>query len=465
MKVSRRRLGVRARVVASFVVLLLVAEGVSLLVLARVGTSRIDEQVAAGLANASDDLRVRLSSVQDTLGTPGGPTLTEVFEEHLRARPARSDQAFLTFVDGQAHAASAGSPVQLRELEVASRWARLESSAAGETDTAAGPLRWLAVPVRGDDEVLGVFVATSFIADQQEALRSTVMTVGVVTTLVLIGAGLLAWSAAGRALAPVRELATTARSVSSGDDLDARLEVKGTDEVGELTQSFNQMLDNLQKAFDSQRRFLDGAAHELRAPITVVRGHLELLDDDPVQREADIALVLEEVDRMDRLVEELRLLARSERPDFLSLEPTEVGELVSSIGRKAAAMGDRRWSVVGDVEATTDADPQRLTQALMALIHNAVQVTSPDDEIEVGAEVRSEGVVLWVRDTGPGIEPDDLTTLFDREGRSVRRRPGGTGLGLPIVAAVARAHQGTVTASSTVGVGTTIQMTLPRRTM
>lgn len=461
-----RRVGVRARVVASFLVLLLLAEGVSLLVLARVGTSRLDEQVTRDLANAADDLRVRLTAVQDTLNRPDGPTLPEVFEEHLRARPARSDQAFLTFVGREPFAASAGAAIPLAELEEASRWADLEATASGQASTPAGPLRWLAVPVVSDGEVIGVFVATSFTAGQEEALRGTVVTVGVVTTLMLVGAGLLAWGAAGRALAPVRDLAATARSVSGGEDLDARLEVTGTDEVAELTVSFNQMLDNLQRAFDSQRRFLDGAAHELRAPLTVVRGHVELLDDDdPAGREADVALVLEEVDRMDRLVDDLRVLARSERPDFLDPEPVDVHELVSSIGRKAAAMSDRRWVVVddaGDLDVVVRADGQRLTQAVLALVDNALHVTTEVDTIEIGGTVRAEELVLWVRDTGPGIAEDDLPTLFDREGRTVERRPGGTGLGLPIVAAIARAHHGTASATSTLGEGTRIELTLPR---
>lgn len=455
-------MGVRARVVASFLVLLLAAEGMSLLVLARVGTTRIDEQVSRDLANAADDLRVRLASVQGTLNRPDGPTLPEVFEQHLRARPARSDQAFLTFVDQRPFAASAGAAVSLKDLAIAARWARLETTESGEVSTPAGPLRWVAVPVRSDQAVIGVFVATSFIEGQQEALRSTVVTVGLVTTLVLVGAGLLAWGAAGRALAPVRDLAATARSVSSGEDLSARLEITGTDEVGELTASFNQMLDNLQRAFDSQRRFLDGAAHELRAPITVVRGHVELLDDDPVQRQADVAVVLDEIDRMDRLVEELRVLARSERPDFLTTAPTDVGDLVSSIGRKAKAMGVRRWEVVDDVDAVVRADGQRLTQAVLGLVDNALHVTTDQDTIEIGGTVRGNDVVLWVRDTGPGIAADDLPTLFDREGRTVGRRPGGTGLGLPIVAAIARAHHGSVAATSRPGGGTRIEITLPR---
>src|SRR5690606_6740810 len=160
---------------------------------------------------------------------------------HLRARPARSDQAFLTFVGGEPFAASAGLDLAREELDPAARWASLESTDTGETSTPAGPMRWLAVPVTSDEDVLGVCVAASFVADRQEALRSTLLTVGAVTALVLVGAGLLAWGAAGRALAPVRELAATARSVSGGEDLGARIAVTGNDEVAELAGSFNQM--------------------------------------------------------------------------------------------------------------------------------------------------------------------------------------------------------------------------------
>jgi len=224
------------------------------------------------------------------------------------------------------------------------------------------------------------------------------------------------------------------------------------------------MLDNLQVAFDSQRRFLDGAAHELRTPITIARGHVELLDDDPDDRAATVALVLDEMDRMDRLVEELRVLARSERPDFLVTEPVDVATFVDEALRKAEAIAPRTW--VAEVEPGRDlwvrADRQRLTQAVLNLLGNAVHVTLPDDTIRLGAAIRGRDVVLWVVDTGPGIAPDDLGTLFDREGRTVRRRPGGTGLGLPIVAAIARAHGGTVTVASELGAGTRFELVLPR---
>jgi signal transduction histidine kinase len=463
MRTEPRRLGIRARVVASFVILLAIAVLVSIGVLQQVGSRRIDAQVTQELSTAAADLRARLDRDASTLGRPGGPTLTSVFDDYLRARPARRDQAFLAIVDGRPFAASAGSRVAVQTLPIASRWASLRTSEAGQVATDAGAMRWLAVPVLSNGRLLGVLVATELLAGQQHALRTTVVTESLVMLLVLAAASLLAWGAAGRALAPVRGLATAARSVSSGSDLGARVEVSGHDEVTDLAASLNEMLDNLQAAFDSQRQFLDSAAHELRTPITIARGHVELLDDDPAERAATIALVLDEMDRMDRLVEELRVLARSERPDFLVVEPVAVAGFVEAIVAKSEAMATRVWSAdVGGVdELTVPADRQRLTQALLNLVDNAVHVTQAGDAITVGATQHDDHVELWVEDSGTGIAAVDLPTLFDREGRTVRRRPGGTGLGLPIVAAIARAHGGTVAATSTVGVGTRFVLTLP----
>ncbi len=463
MRTRPRRLGIRARVVTSFVILLTIAVLISIALLQQVGTRRIDAQVNHDLSTAAADLRVRLDQDASSLGRPGGPTLTSVFDDYLRARPARGDQAFLAIVDGRPFAASAGSRVALQSLPIAERWAALRKSASGHLSTDAGAMRWLAVPVLSNGHLLGVLVATELLAGQQHALRTTVVTESLVMLLVLAGASLLAWGAAGRALAPVRGLASAARSVSSSSDLGARVEVSGHDEVTDLAASLNEMLDSLQIAFDSQRRFLDGAAHELRTPITIARGHVELLDDDPDDRAATIALVLDEMDRMDRFVEELRVLARSERPDFLVVERVPISGFVEDVLAKAKAMAQRAWAT--DIEVLDSlavrADRQRLTQALLNLVDNAVHVTEVGDAITVGAQQHDGHVELWVEDSGPGIAPADLPTLFDRDGRTVRRRPGGTGLGLPLVAAIVRAHGGSVVASSSLGVGTRITLTLP----
>lgn len=459
---GRRHLGIRARVVATFLVLLVTAELVSVVVLHQVGTNRLDQQVDRDLSVAVEDLRVRLEPVAATVDRPGGPTLGSVLDDFLRARPARGDQAYLAFVGERPFAASAGTPVALDALPVAAVWAATRATASGEEATAAGPMRWLAVPIEAHGQVVGVLVATEFLGDQLDTLQGTLATVAAVTVLVLVGACLLAWGSAGRALAPLHDLAATARSVTTGDDLDARLVVDRTDEVGELASSFNGMLNRLQVAFDSQKRFLDDAGHELRTPITIVRGHLELLDDDDVEaREADVSLMLDELDRMDRLVSDLRLLARAERPDFVVPERIELGPFLRELEQKVRALAPREWVVPDSGSVVVVADRHRLTEAVLNLADNAIHVTDEGAELAIVAEVRDGHLALGVRDDGPGIAVEDQPSLFDRSNRTVPRRPGGTGLGLPIVAAIARAHRGTVEVRSAVGAGTSIAIVVP----
>ena len=456
-----RRFGIRARVVASFLVLLLTAEVISITVLHQIGENQLDQQVTTDLAEVAADLEVRLENEQDELGRDGGETLRGVFDQFLGATPVRDGQAVLAIVDGEPHAASAGAPVALAALPETNRWGALRTTETGELTLPIGPVRWLAVPILAGDDLLGVLVVAQVVGGAQESLRETIALVTIITLLVLLAACLLAWGAAGRALAPLRELVATTRSVAGGDDLGARVAVTGDDEVADLGASVNGMLDRLQTSFDSQKQFLDDAGHELRAPLTIVRGHVELLDDDPVVRADEVALILDEIDRMDRLVADLRLLARSERPDFLALDDVDVRAFVRDVTRKAGAIADRTWDARIDVDGTVAADRQRLTQALLNLAENAANVTATDDVITIAAHERAGALVLAVVDHGPGIAAEDQPTLFDRTGRAVRRRVSGTGLGLPIVAAVARAHGGEATVTSTVGVGTTIELAIP----
>lgn len=446
---------------ASFLVLLVTAEVISILVLHQVGTARIEDQADRDLVVAVDDLRTRLDSPSMAGGEPGNPSVTAVFDEYLRARPGRENQAYLAFVDGQPYAASAGAPTMLAALPVAVSWGALTETASGEVPTPAGPMRWLAVPVLAGDRVAGVVVAAEFLSREQDALTGTITTVSAVTALVLVGACLLAWGAAGRALRPLHGLASTARSVSTGRDLSTRLAVDSRDEVGVVASALNDMLDRLEVAFDSQQRFLDDAGHELRTPITIVRGHLELLDEDPERRAEDVTLVLDELDRMDRLVRDLRLLARSGRPDFLDAEDLDAAELLDSIARKASAVADRQWEVTVPERITVGGDRQRLTEALLNLVDNAVRATDPGTVIELGAIAGDGETELWVRDHGCGIDPADVPHLFER-GSHVARRPGGTGLGLPIVATIATAHGGSVSVDSTPGRGTCVRLHLPQ---
>ncbi len=257
----------------------------------------------------------------------------------------------------------------------------------------------------------------------------------------------VAWWQAGRLLGPLRALRRTADEISA-TDLSRRVPESGNDDITALSRTVNGMLDRLEAAFVGQRQFLDDAGHELKTPLTVLRGHLELLDgSDPAEFAETRDLLLDEVDRMARLVGDLTLLAKSDRPDFLSLGEIDPSELAVTVLAKARALGDRRWvldpatSAVGGVRVVVD--DQRLTQALLQLADNAVKHTVPGDEIRIGATVGDGALRCWVHDNGRGVRPEDRQRIFERFSRArVPVADEGFGLGLSIVSAIARAHGG-----------------------
>jgi signal transduction histidine kinase len=215
-----------------------------------------------------------------------------------------------------------------------------------------------------------------------------------------------------------------------------------------------------------QREFVQDASHELRTPITIARGHGELLKASIAGglSERDVDVVLDELDRLAKISERLLLLAAADQTSFLRLEDVELRELVSGVAQRWIPTSERRWSVRASADGTVRVDPERVQTALDALVENAVAHTRSDDSIEI--TVRSEGTeaVIVVSDSGSGIPPDRLTRVFDRFARvedDHGRSTGGTGLGLAIVKAVVEAHGGTVGATSEPGRGSRFQIRLP----
>jgi signal transduction histidine kinase len=272
----------------------------------------------------------------------------------------------------------------------------------------------------------------------------------------------VAWLVAGRLLRPVRRLTETAESISD-PDLGQRIPVEGDDEIARLARRFNEMLDRLAAAFAAQRAFVDDAGHELRTPITIVRGHLDVMGDSAEERNQTLTLVSEELDRMARIVEDLLVLAKAEQPDFIRPEPVEVADLTTDVLMRARALGDRDWRLDACAEGEVLADRQRVTQAMLNLARNAVEHTAPGDEIGVGSAWGGDGVRLWVRDLGPGVDPAERERIFERfaRGGSGHRRSDGAGLGLAIVRSVVAAHGGRVELDSRPGAGATFTLVLP----
>ena len=242
----------------------------------------------------------------------------------------------------------------------------------------------------------------------------------------------------------------------------ARRRLATTEELERLYQANVRLLER-------ERRFIQDASHELRTPITVALGHAELVqhavdgDDRIAQVSQDAQVVVDELTRLRRLAERLLLLAASEHPDFVHKVRLEIEPVVVDTLRRWTPI-PRRW-VLGELdEATVDADPDRLSLALDALIENAVKHTGPEDSITLSVRRFDGSATVAVRDTGVGIAERDLARIFDRFARSDAARSregGGVGLGLAIVRTVAEAHGGSVDVKSTPGAGSTFELTLP----
>jgi two-component system, OmpR family, sensor kinase len=213
-----------------------------------------------------------------------------------------------------------------------------------------------------------------------------------------------------------------------------------------------------------QLQFVHEAMHALRDPLTICRGHLELLGEDPEDQRRAIALVMNELDRIARMIDDLELLAEAERPDFLQPESIDVTLFAHELVAKAGVLAPRRWVLDHTADGTVLADRQRLTEAVMNLARNAAQHTRPDGTVAVGVSLNKEEARIWVRDDGVGIALSDQARIFGRfaRGKDAQRRYRTNGLGLTVVKAIADAHGGRLELESRVGVGSTFTLVVPR---
>jgi two-component system, OmpR family, sensor kinase len=339
---------------------------------------------------------------------------------------------------------------------------RLETGGTESIDTTWGEVVVTVQPVV-DQQRAGAFVIAYFLEDEHAELNRVMQTYTIVSLLSLgIITVLAAWQS-GRLLRPLRTLRQTAEEITV-TDLSRRIPESGHDDISALTHTFNEMLARLEGAFTGQRQFLDDAGHELKTPLTVIRGHMELLDsDDPDEVESTRRLLLDEIDRMSRLVGDLIMLAKTDRPDFLRHDAVNVGPFTTTVLEKCRALGERTWVLDEQAEFLAWVDEQRVTQAMLQLAQNAVKHTEEGAEIGIGSRVDAEhGLRLWVRDTGHGVPDGDEEVIFERFGRSrVLEGDEGFGLGLSIVHAIATAHGGTVHVEDVLPRGARFVLTLP----
>ena len=217
-----------------------------------------------------------------------------------------------------------------------------------------------------------------------------------------------------------------------------------------------------------QRQFLQDAAHQLRTPITIALGHAELLASNLTgqQEGQDIQVVIGELNRLRRISEKLLVIAAAAHPGFLHAEPVALDELTMELLRRWRPTADRRWRLGRLDRVTVQADRERLSLALDALLENAVRHTGQADVIQLSVIRGWPGMPtrVVVADSGSGIAADQVDLIFDRFRTGDSQSPG-TGLGLPLVRAVAHAHGGDVTVRSKPGEGSEFELSLPEPAM
>ncbi len=239
----------------------------------------------------------------------------------------------------------------------------------------------------------------------------------------------------------------------------ARRRVEALETVGALA-------DERASLLVQEERLLHDVSHELRTPVTIARGHLELLERRLGAEQPELTVAFDELQRIERIVERLLLLARAERPDFVAPAQVRLVPFLEDVFMRWAEVAPRAWRLGEVLDVTLHVDETWLRTALDALLENAVQYTDDHAQIEISARGEGHIVVISVSDDGHGIADEALARVFERFARSDAsrsRRAGGVGLGLSIVAAVARAHGGECTASSVLGEGSVFELRFPLR--
>lgn len=339
------------------------------------------------------------------------------------------------------------------------------------SSTESGRLLIYNRPIISEGQVVFIIQAARSLAERDRSLAALSTTlVGASLLIILIAFG-IGWVISGVSLRPIHRITQTAQEIGNESDFSRRVEYYGpNDEIGQLAETFNSMLSRLQEAYQRvsqalsmQREFVADVSHELRTPLTTVRGNLDLLRREPPLVEAEQADVLtdlvDESDRLIRLVNELLILARADAGRNLVQEPIPVQPLIEEACRQAQQLAEHREIIPAVQDVTVLGDRDALKQVVLILLDNALKHTQ--GSITVSAESAGSQVVISVQDTGSGMPPDMLQHVFDRFYRGeTDPSVSGFGLGLPIAKALVEGQGGTIAIESQPGSGSVVRVHL-----
>ena len=463
MRIRMPRWSVRTRIVAAVMlltVLTLTVVGVAFYTVQRNHIEdRINQQLTIAMEEFSAEAVVAFESDQFT-------TLDDLLRDVLSHRVPEDSEGMVGYVETRPAWTQPGGLDMVADGELMAELSErveivteLQSGEVRTIETSQSNYRYALMPITLGELGSGAY-AVAYDYDAELAQLVDTFQIYVIAAVICLAVLMIfSWLIAGELLKPIRDLRATASQISD-TDLDARIEIDTNDDLAEMASTFNSMLDRIQGAFASQLKLLDDAGHELRTPITIVRGHLELLDiNDPEDVSAVRDLAINELDRMHRLADDLVLLAKAERPDFVSKHPVDAGPFIDNLFGLVRGIGDHTWQIESRIEAIVQMDDQRMTQAMVQLAANASKFSPEGTIIRIGLSVDRD-VRLWVKDRGIGISAEKRDQIFERFGRA-DSTVEGAGLGLPIVAAIAAAHDGRVEVDSEPGQGSTFTIVIP----
>ena len=328
-------------------------------------------------------------------------------------------------------------------------------------------------PILSEGHAVFIVQVARSLAERDQSLAvlgTTLLIASLLTIVIAFGIG---WVISGLTLRPIHRITQTAQAIGNESDFSRRVDYSGpNDEIGQLAKTFNSMLSRLQEAYQRvsqalsmQREFVADVSHELRTPLTTVRGNLDLLRRDPPLAEADqddvLTDLVDESDRLIRLVNELLILARADAGRNLVQEPVEVHPLIEEACRQAQQLDEERKIVTSVQDFTVLGDRDALKQVVLILLDNALKHTQ--GPITVSAASAGDQVEISVQDTGPGIPPDMLLHVFDRFYRGeTDPSVSGFGLGLPIAKALVEGQGGTIAIESQPDSGSVVRVLLPQ---
>jgi signal transduction histidine kinase len=411
--------------------------------------------------NVDDQLRVQSAQVHGTLNPQEIPDPLDYEVIHSNLPPINefaSPGIYIQLIDQNGNVVVKSSNLGEQELPVNLSLIEqgFDGNVAVQTVSAGDSVRVriMVSPLYLRDQVLLLEVAQSL--NHIDTTMSQVRWALVASILLALALAAISGGALVRnALSPVSQLVRTARSIEASSDLTRRVGYKGPlDEIGELATTFDHMIEHLDQVFQSQKDFVADASHELRGPLTVIRGNLDLLRRNLSEedRGESVRAIQQETARMVKIVDDLLLLAEVQSTQPAQEQEVALKEIVLEETSRARTLAGKKEIVIGRQEdLVITGDTQRLKQLLANLVDNAIKATSEQGTITLSLFKDGEWARLEVADTGIGINPEHLTHLFDRFYRVDKARSrvsGGTGLGLAIVKGIAEQHGGKVSATS-----------------